>query len=113
MKKKRGIQSFLVLLMAIICMVVPFSVEAATQTQDGLTVSLTTDKENYAQDEDIQVILSVTNEGNDRSPDCSLCTLTSTPFYPIPFLFTHSFFHIFIVCVAEDFKYCHKNNLQV
>lgn len=72
MKKKRGIQSFLVLLMAIICMVVPFSVEAATQTQDGLTVSLTTDKENYAQDEDIQVILSVTNEGNDPVSNISL-----------------------------------------
>ena len=72
MKKKRGIQSFLVLLIAIICMVVPFSVEAATQTQDGLTVSLTTDKENYAQDEDIQVILSVTNEGNDPVSNISL-----------------------------------------
>ena len=71
MKKKRGIQSFLILLMTI-CMVVPFSVEAATQTQDGLTVSLTTDKENYAQDEDIQVILSVTNEGNDPVSNISL-----------------------------------------
>ena len=71
MKKKRGIQSFLILLMAI-CMVVPFSVKAATQTQDGLTVSLTTDKENYAQDEDIQVILSVTNEGNDPVSNISL-----------------------------------------
>ncbi len=60
MKKKRKI--WVLLLVVLLCMGIMISpVSAATMEQDGLKVELTTDKDKYAEKEEIKVTLTVTN----------------------------------------------------
>lgn len=71
MRNLRRVQAFLVaLLMSIMLFAVP--VLAATVTQDGLEVTLTTDKEEYAKGEQIVVTLEVTNTNMEAVTNVSM-----------------------------------------
>ena len=67
---------FALLLVIGVLFSVPMNISAeSTATEDGLTVTITTDKEEYAQDEEIQVVISITNNNSYRVEDISVETL--------------------------------------
>lgn len=71
MKIRKVILSFLIAIFMCIGMI-KTSALAASDTQDGVKVDLTTDKENYKEDEKIAALLTVTNTNNTPIKNISL-----------------------------------------
>lgn len=67
---------FALSLVSCILLVLPFNVSAAsTETQDGLEVTIITDKTEYAADEDLRISVSIKNNNSYKIEDISVETL--------------------------------------
>ena len=73
----KAMKKLLTILMVLLLCTAAFTVPAfaATTTQDGLEVTLSTDKDAYAKSEAIITELTVKNTGSDAVTDLSLETL--------------------------------------
>lgn len=77
-KHMKRIASLLLTLSLVLCvlMTLTFSVNAAsTDSQDGLTITITTDKAEYSSDEDIQVSVNIKNNNSYKVENVSVETL--------------------------------------
>lgn len=83
-KHMKKIASLLFALSLVFCVLLalPLNASAAsTGTQDGLEVTITTDKTEYTADEDIQVSVNIKNNNSYKVEDVSIETLLPKDWY--------------------------------